>query len=339
MIEQFTDFGKEFTMPDEAIEATPQAKPGDWQVLADLGASYTVRTTPSRWSSLADHPRERDAQRQARKTHWQLARAARGAVLESLRWVVAAEWDGQVYKVDGHTRSLLWKNGALPNPGFVFATVYRCNTREELNALYATFDTQSAAVTMYDRVTGAYREQGLELRSKRLRSGTIVDALSIAQRGIARSTESVGDGEEDWDVYNAVATFAAELRLLDTVDPQPEVFHTGIVSAALLSLALDATAVGFFELLSHGRGSKREGLFDPVEAILWRVARIKKQRSGWIKAQQEQLCATCLAALDLWRAGENASDYWSSGEFAPVSLPDVVKRVRELKLRATEIPR
>ena len=318
------------------IHRAPGAPPTDFRVLADVGASYTAELSPAYWSSLADHPRERDAQRQARKTHWQLARAAHGAVLESLRWVVAAEWNGKLYKVDGHTRALLWMSGALPDPGFVYATVYRCKTRDELNALYATFDTQSAAVTMYDRVTGAYREQGLELRSKRLRAGTIVDALSIAQRGIARSSQSAGESEEDWDVYDAVATFAPELRLLDTVDPQPEVFHTGIVSAALLALALDATALDFFALFSRGQGSKREGLFDPVEAMLWRVARIKKQRSGWIKTQQEQLCAACLAALELWRAGERAQGYWSSGDFVPVNLPDVVRRVRELKRRASE---
>lgn len=321
------------------IQSVLGAAPKDWSVLVDVGGSYTVQMSSARWASLADHPRERDAQRQARKTHWQLARAAHGAVLETLRWVVAAEWNGQIYKVDGHTRSLLWMSGALPDPGLVFATVYRCQSREELNALYATFDTQSAAVTMYDRVTGAYREQGLELRSKRLRAGTIVDALSIAQRGIARSTEAVGECDEDWDVYNAVATFAPELRLLDSVDPQPEVFHTGIVSAALLALALDTGTIDFFALLSRGRGSKREGLFDPVEAMLWRVARIKKQRSGWIKSQQEQLCAACLAALELWRAGESAAGYWSSGDFAPVNLPEVVKRVRELKREAIVRPR
>jgi hypothetical protein len=317
-------------------QSTHDAEPRHWRVLADLGESYTVQMSSAHWASLADHPRERDAQRQARKTHWQLARAARGAVLETLRWVVAAECNGQLFKVDGHTRALLWTSGALPDPANVFATVYRCKSREELNALYATFDTQSAAVTMYDRVTGAYREQGLELRSKRLRAGTIVDALSIAQRGIARSTEAVGEGDENWDVYNAVASFAPELRLLDSVDPQPEVFHTGIVSAALLALALEPAAIEFFSQLARGRGSKREGLFDPVEAIVWRVARIKKQRSGWIKSQQEQLCAACLAALELWRAGESAVGYWSSGDFAPVNLPDVVKRVRELKRESIE---
>src|ERR1700726_3177704 len=102
-------------MSIKAIIPSARSAREDWKVLADLGASYTVQMTPACWSSLADHPRERDAQRQARKTHWQLARAARGAVLESLRWVVGAEWEGQVYKVDGHTRSLLWKNGALPD--------------------------------------------------------------------------------------------------------------------------------------------------------------------------------------------------------------------------------
>jgi hypothetical protein len=321
--------GKETTLPEKARRLVSDRQA--WRVLADTGASYTVQMSASDWASLPPHPRERDAGRQARKTHWQLAKSATGAVLESMRWVVGAECDGQVFKVDGHARALLWSSGALPDPGSVNVTVYRCTNREELNALHATFDTQSAAVTMYDRVTGAYREQGLELKSKRLRAGTIVDALSIAQRGVARSTETSSPGEDEWDVYDAVAMFAAELRQLDTVDPQPEVFHTGVVSAALLAIAMDPASLGYFARLSRGEGSKREGLFDPIEAIQWRISRVKKQRNAWIKSQQEKLCAVTVAAVELWQAGEAAEGYWSSGDIPPVNLREIVLRVRALK--------
>jgi hypothetical protein len=273
--------------------------PAFLRVLNDTGGSYTAEMTVAQWAALPDHLRQRDTTRQARKAHWDLARAARGPALEALRWVVAGELDGHLYKVDGHTRGLLWSTGKLPDPGSVFATVYRCRSRDELNELYSTFDTQAAAETLFDRVTGAYREQGLTLSSKRLRSGTIVDALSIAVRGVARAEAAA----EELDIYEAVRIFAPELRALDTANPQPETFHTGIVSAALLSLALDASALEFFQRLSHARGSKKDGLLDPIEGILWIIEKIKKHGSGRDRSRQEQLCATTLGAVDLWVMG------------------------------------
>lgn len=296
-------------------------------ILNDSGASYTAEMTVQQWVALPDHPRQRDTVRQARKGHWDLARVARGAALESLRWVDAAELHGQLYKVDGHTRGLLWSKGKLPNPGTVFVKVYRCHSREELNELYGTFDTQSAAETMFDQVTGAYREQGLTLSSKRLRSGTIVDALSIATRGVARR-----DADE-FDIYDAVRTFAPELQRLDAVNPRPETFHTGVVSAALLSIALDPSTLEFFRLLSHGEGSKREGLPDPIEGTLCTIGKIKKRGSSWVKSRQEQLCAITLGAVAVWKKGETAPGFWS-GKYEPAELPQVVLRVRELKSSA-----
>jgi hypothetical protein len=306
---------------------TPIA-PSFLRVLNDTGASYTAEMTVGQWAALPDHLRQRDTALQARKAHWELARAARGAALEALRWVVAGELDGQLYKVDGNTRGLLWSTGKLPDPGSVFATVYRCRTREELNELYSTFDNPSAAETMFDRVTGAYREQGLTLRSKRLRNGTIVDALSIAVRGVTRAGAA-----EELDIYEAVRIFAPELRALDTANPQPETFHTGIVSAALLSLALDASTLEFFQRLSHARGSKKDGLLDPIEGILWIIEKIKKHGSGHDKSRQEQLCATTLGAVALWVKGESAPGFWSSGKYEPANLLRTVQRVRELKGR------
>ncbi len=300
------------------------------RVLSDTGSSYTVELSTEQWAALPDHPRQRDTQRQASKAHWTQARVAQGPALEALRSVVAAELEGRIYKVQGHTRGLLWTTGKLPDPGTVFATIYRCRNREELNNLRATFDTQSAAETMFDRVSGAYREQHLTLTSKRLRNGTIVDALSIAMRGFARGDDT--SSKEDFDVYEAVRVFAPELRLLDTVDPQPETFHTGIVAAALLSLALDPSTLEFFDRLSRAQGSKKDGLLDPIEGTLWIINRIKRQRSGWLKSRQEQLCSTTLVAVRLWKAGESAPGFWSpTGKYEPIPLSDVVQQVRELK--------
>lgn len=311
---------------DQRTEASP-----DWKVLSDFGGSYAVQMSVSAWVALAEHPRRRDTERQSRKEHWDAARAASGPVFESLRWVVAAELKGERFKVDGHTRALLWERGQLRRPPFVIAQVFRCNSREELNALYATYDTQLAAETLYDRVTGAYREWGLNLTSQRLRAGTIVDALSIAFRGVARSTERSTTREDEFDVYAAVGYFARELTVLDSVNPQTELFPTGVVAAALLSLAEDPGTLEFFNRLANRQGSKRDGLPDPVEAVLEQLAALKRRKSARVRSEQEDLCARTLAAVRAWRAGAGAPEYWGNAPLQTNLLPDAIRRVRSLR--------
>jgi hypothetical protein len=255
-------------------------------------------------------------------------------VLESLRWVVAAELGGEYFKVDGHTRALLWERGQLRRPPFVIAQVFRCASRDELNALYSTYDTQLAAETLYDRVTGAYREWGLNLTSQRLRTGTIVDALSIAYRGIARSTER-NSNEEEFDVYAAVGYFARELALLDTVNPQAEHFPTGIVAAALLSLAENPNTLEFFGRLGRRQGSKQAGLPDPVEAVLEQLAALKRRKNARVRTEQEDLCARTLAAVRAWRDGPDTANYWGQMPLQTHLLPDAIRRVRSLRNTAT----
>lgn len=307
------------------------AEPGSLRVLADAGRSYTMQMSATDWLNIPDHPRRRDTERQARKPHWQQLRAARGAALESMRWVVAADLEGHLYKVDGHTRALLWTTGRLPDPGKVFATVYRCQNRADLNELYAAFDTQAAAETIFDRVTGAFREQGLVLKSKRLRSGTIADALSIATRGVARGEDAEGGTSDDFNVYEAVELFAPELRLLDTANPQNEIFYTGLLAASFLALALDPSTLTFFRRISQDDGEIRDGALDPVAGVLAGVARLKNKHARF-RRDQERLCASTLGAVEIWRQGPHAPGYWSSGRYDPINLLKVVRQVREAKL-------
>jgi hypothetical protein len=309
-----------------------QRKP-NWVVLADTDGAYTVQMTCPTWIAIPDHPRQRDTRRQAEKGHWELARRATGAVRESLRWVIAADFHGQIFKVQGHARSLLWANGKLVPPDCVFAIVYRCNSWGELLALHSSFDSSGAAESLYDKVSGAYRQHGLTLKSKRLRYGMIVDALWLALRGIARTNAHGPEGGlEELDVYDAVGAFKEELLQLDQVNPNPDVFLTGVVAAALLGLALNAKGQEFFRLLSANEGSKRGALFDPIEGIRFHIERIKKSRSSWVKSQHEDLCARTLAAYFMWLDGEqSAREYWAAEPPPPLDLGVIVRKVQCVK--------
>lgn len=318
----------------------PEAsKSFETRVLSDSGgASYALEMTVDGWIALLDHPRQRDTERQSTKSHWKLARRARGPIAESHRWVIGAELDGVLYKVDGHTRALLWQQGKLQDPKTVYATIYRCKTREELLALYETFDSQGAVEKQQDRLTGAIRSLRLKFDSKRLRYATFTDSLAIAARGVARGKDAFGKRYEEFDVYEALEMFAPELRLLDAVDPQPDIFHSGVLAAGMLALAVDKENFGFFAQLSKRTGKKKDTPpFDPVEGIRWLMTHTKQAGTGRSKLTQENICATVLGAVELYAQGEGSSEYWSeNGRIEnPPSVLDYVQKVRTLKSAGT----
>jgi hypothetical protein len=322
---------------NKPVSSEPPPARAEMRVLSDSGgSSYALEMPVAAWVALADHPRQRDTLRQAAKSHWKLARRALGAIAESHRWVIGAELDGTLYKVDGHTRGYLWNVGKLKPPASVYVTIYRCKTRAELIDLYGTFDSQAAVEKQQDRVTGAMRQLHLNFQSKRLRYGAITDALSIALRGVARGKDAFGNQYEDFDVYAAMELFTPELRLLDAVDPQPDIFHTGVIAAALLSLALDARSIEFFLKVSNPKGKKKEEPpFDPMQWIRWLMKNTREQGTGRAKITQEDICATVLGAVEIWKKGDADPAYWISSKIDPPGdVLEAVRKVRELKSSA-----
>lgn len=159
----------------------------------------------------------------------------------------------------------------------------------------------------FDRVLRACTNQGITLRSARLRSGAFVDALGISLHGTAWSTDHAN---KPFDVTKAVETFAPELRLLDQVDPQPELFRTGVIAAALLSLSLDTSTLEFFRRLSQARGptGSSSGLPNPIRRLLAIINRARKlEADGTSLLREQELCSTTLQAVDNWTKPEQAA--------------------------------
>lgn len=165
----------------------------------------------------------------------------------------------------------------------------------------------STGVDVFDRVLRACRNNhDITLRSARLRNGTFVDALGLAIHGSSWNPET---GPAALDIDKAVATFAAEIKLLDSVDPKPDLFRTGVVAAALLALSLDPSTLDFFRRLSQARAKDAgPGQPNPFRKILSLVTRKAKAGAESTNTLQEQeLCAVTLEAVEISHRHDHGS--------------------------------
>ena len=301
-----------------------------FRVLADTGGVTTAEMTVDAWIALPHHPHQRNTVRHSRAVHLKQAKQAAGAVANHLAHVVAARLEGNYYKIDGHTRSYLWEQGKLPRPALLHVTIYQVSSRAELDALYEVFDASTASKTRYDQVYGGYQECGFQPQSKRLRHGFLNDALNIALRGGIRGQQS--RTLPDVNLYRAVAVFKPELELLDSINPEPRPFYSGVVAAALIGLTLypPDRVLDFFKKLQGGEGNRKEGRSDPVDAVLNLIQQMTLEKRAAQTARQAELCARTLRGLLTWLAGPETqrNQYWLKTSIHAVALEPLLEQVK-----------
>lgn len=304
------------------------------------GAPALLELPTQVWTAALDHPRHHGGAADGR---FAFMRNASGALLETMRQVVGCEWEGELYKLDGHRRAELWANCALPAPASVRATIYFPDSEKEFHDLYAAYHAANAALSRLDEIQAAFRENDLDLKSRRLKHGLLVQAFALALRGHIKSKA----GEEPINLRKAVGAFRKELLTLDEVMPSAETFQTGVVAAALICLTLYPKHRIFFEKLAEGKGNKRDGLMDPVECILSLVEKIRHQGTASIDAVQEDLCARTVRAFLAHMRGDSESfearvnntmkRYWFKRMIQGVDLATYIARVRRKKKISDQI--
>jgi hypothetical protein len=298
-------------------------------VMSGIKPVYVVEMSLAEWTALPTHPRQRSVERHAKARHWRVAATASGAVAAVLRQVVAAELNGRLWKVDGHTRTQLWQEGRLPAPETVNVTVYRVRDEAELLTLYGAFDAASAAEQPADKIWGAYRQHDLAVTSNRLRRGLIGTALGIALQGRKYRPPNKGG---TLDVYDAVGYFRDELLIIDGLAVDSKVYPSGVLAAALLALSLYPEQIEFWRMVSRREGTKQQGLMDPVEAVLEEVNELRTSRKGLQVGKQVELAGRTMRGYLAWLNREQEKNqYWFSNRLREIELDPYIAEVKALK--------
>jgi len=240
--------------------------------------------------------------------------------------VNVANVDGCLYKINGLIRQHLWVKELLTQPSKVTILIYTLDEvayEELINSTYQlslTNKSQSA-------ILNAYKRQGLTFKSERLKHGYIAEALNIALRGKPRALQDKRTLRIEINIDKAIEVFKSELLLIDSINPDPRLFSTGIISAALIMLSIDPKNIEFFSRLNASQGEMRDDAADPVESLLQIIDYLKKKSSSESRYQVE-LCSKTIRAVRAWNTGPDNSHYWIkrliSADFFPI--------IRKMKL-------
>jgi hypothetical protein len=248
-----------------------------------------IKMSPAQWDQVQDNPIQRNTEEHA-------ARAVRDHLRESSQThnVVhaAALPSGEMYKLDGHTRALLWSRGQLKAPHEVLVIVYSAENIEEVRRLYREFDSVKSVENAGDKVSGAYRLHGIKAQSGLLLHGGVTSALNMIA------------GQKS-DVYESVGKWKNELQMLDSLNFTNSVLPSGLFAAALLTCRkYGDKCLDFWRRFAEGAGTRIDGKSDGIDELSRIVAtkRAAKQLAG-SPAQRRDMAEKAISCFETWRRG------------------------------------
>lgn len=219
--------------------------------------------SPEQWFRVKDNPIQRDTVAHAEYAQVRHLRKAS----TSQEVVHAARLpDGTMFKLDGHTRALMWLDGRLKPPSTVHVVVHKVESCEEAIEKYKEFDSASAAEGAADRLSGAFRLHDIAPRNRLLSKGGVTTALSI----IAPSR----------DVYDMVGDWRDELIALDELEATPEQMAASLICAALLTIRRRGKkAMEFWRLYVAGAGTRIGGRSCGIDQLSRTVSELRARKS------------------------------------------------------------
>lgn len=271
----------------------------------------TLKMTVAEWVAVQDNPIQRDTERHAAKAKHLLT------PLPTHNFVFAAQLPGgNLIKLDGHTRALLWKRGDVPSPRTLIVGICPVETKKEAEDLYKTFDSSNALETTRDKVSGAFNRYGFEPQSGLIAAGNLTFALRTAYSiflGGSASGGNVGSTEREKhgkarnaiakaDVYTMINEFSYELAALDGFALGQGQATSGIVAAFIVSYRKYGHKITpFWTAVFGNAGSKSGGQMDAIQAL---CELILSRRGNFGGSAVSDMVSRSLTAIEKWLKDE-----------------------------------
>lgn len=255
----------------------------------------TVSMSVSDWIKVRDNPIQRDTERHAAKAKHLLTPLSIHAI------TYAAELpNGELVKLDGHTRALLWKRNEVRHPSKVCVNVIPVASLQEAQDLYKTLDSKEALENSTDKIFGAFRLCRFVPESGLLKHGSITHALRIAHGAVIGYAGTGGALRAP--VYDIVQLYIAELAALDDLGLGQGKFTSGLVAAFLISYRKHNDRVlPFWRAFIADGGTKTDGKMDGVQALKEYTLRMEGSFGG---SAMYEIAARSLGAIEKWLADE-----------------------------------
>jgi len=96
---------------------------------------------------------------------------------EHLKVIIGQLPNGETIVINGNTRKQCWLENLVDKPDFVIAQINYYNNLDEAKEEYYAIDSQNSVENASDKFTGAYRALNMDMQSKRLKGGSITNAI------------------------------------------------------------------------------------------------------------------------------------------------------------------
>jgi hypothetical protein len=226
-----------------------------------------------------------------------------------------AKVDGELYKLNGKPRMIAWTSGKLSAPGTLIAQVIELTAANFFALEQEIKAKHNASVPTNEWVKAIYKELGLSFNSKRLKEGLISEAVTIAFRGRPRELQDKRFIKErvELNLKKAIGLLSEELLFIDSLNPKPEIFMTGVLAAALIMLggtSQDTEIREFLMRLNNQQGEIKDGLEDPVAGLLRVLEGYRMSDRNANSHMTIGLCKIVIQSMTLWEEGADSPKFW-----------------------------
>ncbi len=250
--------------------------------------------------------------------------------------LAVAKVDGELYKLNGQQRQLAWTSGKLIAPENVVVQIIDITAADFLALMEEIQANRKASLPINEYVKTIYMELGLSFNSARFKEGLISEAITVAFRGRPRALQDKRFIKErvELNLKKAIELFSEELLFIDSLDPKPELFLTGVLAAALIMLGATSPNTEIREFLvrlNNHQSEIKDGLEDPVAGLL-RV--LEGYRMSDRNAQSQMtidLCKKVIQSITLWQEGTDSPKFWRKKLITGIDHMPYIRKLKHQK--------